>query len=94
MLPAAPTLPELISLDVTAMKVAVLQVVNLELINNVRGRGMKSLRVLTEVRGESCPRLELAPFFRCRIDGDFLTSTYWIFDAYRNRPKSGCEYSI
>lgn len=74
MLPAAPALPEPISLDVPAMKVVVLQVVNFELINNARGRGMKSLRVLTEVRGESCPRLELAPFFRYRIDGDFLTS--------------------
>lgn len=74
MLPAAPALPEPISLDVPAMKVVVLQVVNFELINNARGRRMKSLRALTEMRGESCPRLELAPFFRCRIDGDFLTS--------------------
>jgi hypothetical protein len=74
MLPAAPALPEPISLDVPAMKVVVMQVVNFELINNARGRRMKSLRGLTEVRGESYPRLELAPSFRCQIDGDFLTS--------------------
>lgn len=63
MLPAAPELPEPISLDVPAMKVVGLQVLNFDLINNARVRRMKSLRVLTEVRGESSPRLELAPFF-------------------------------
>lgn len=74
MLRTAPALPEPVSLDVPAMKVVVLQIVNFELMNNARGRSMKSLRVLTEVRGENCQRLELAPFVRCRIDGDFSTS--------------------